>query len=225
MSPRHPLITVAITTYNHERFIRRCVQSVLEQDIDDMEVFILDDASPDATPERIKTLLSDPRVTYIRNEVNLGSRPNNARALASGSGKYLAWIHGDDFLLPGHLSDAVAALESHPGCALAYSPCYWVNEDGRVMSLKRHPGHLHCSYAGGRNEFAELLVYDNYITPSAAVMRRECMDFRSRTLRQGPRDRPRGLGPVRAHGGAHSDFAFINRATTAYRIHPGQILQ
>ncbi len=221
MSPKHPLITVAITTYNHERFIKRCVQSVLEQDIDDMEVLVLDDASPDATPECIKPLLSDPRLTYIRNEVNLGAQQNNARARAAGTGKYLAWVHGDDFMLPGHLSDAVAALESHPGCALAYSPCYWVNEDDRVITLNRHPGHLDCSYAGGRNEFAELLVYDNYITPSAAVMRRECMEQAAGFSRDPE------LAGVDWHlftgmAALFGDFAFIKRATTAYRIHPGQ---
>ncbi len=216
-----PLVSVAITTYLHEPYIAQCIQSVLDQGVEDIQVYVLDDASPDATAQKVAPFLTDPRLHYIRNETNLGAKPNNTRALGMGSGRYLVWMHGDDYLLPGHLADALAALEANPACALAYSPCYWVDEEGRILALKAHPGHLPCSYAGGRNEFAELLVHDNYLTPSSVVLRREALTEIG-TFDQDPHLTGGDWDLFVRMAARHDDFAFIDRASTAYRIHAGQ---
>ncbi len=216
-----PLVTVALTTFNHERFIRRALQSVVDQGLEDIEIFVLDDASTDDTAGQISPFLDDPRITYIRHETNLGSKGNNTLALETGGGRYLVWMHGDDFLLPGHLHDAVRTLESNPTCALAYSPCYWVDDDDRIICLKRHPGHLPASYCGRRNEFAELLVHDNYVTPSAAVMRRRAVEAVG-NFDQDPDLRAGDWDLFVRMAARHGDFAFVDRASTAYRIHGGQ---
>ena len=219
MVSQSPLVSVVISTYNHEKYIQQSVRSVLSQQIDDIEVIVLDDCSPDSTTEALGEIIDDNRVKYIRHPFNLGLNKNNDLALKSGTGKYSVWLHGDDVLLPGHLQSSIDALECYPECVLAYSPCRWIDENNQAISKPRHPGHLPVSYAGGRNEIAALLVYDNYITPSSAVFRREALN-KIGTLN------PDISGPdwdLFLRLAMHKmEFAFVNEESTAYRIHGGQ---
>lgn len=216
-----PLITVVILSYNNAKYIGRCIESVLSQDVPDLELIVLDDASTDDSAAVITRYLADPRVQYVRNEKNLGMVPNSDKAYRSGSGKYFSILPSDDFFYPGHLKDLVDALEGCPNCILAYSPCYWVDDDERVIKLAAHPGHPLQSYSGGRNELADLLIYDNYITPSAVVIRR------NELVAAGPLDpKVKGAGDWDMWcrlALRNPNFAFVNRASVGYRIHAGQV--
>jgi len=216
-----PLITVVILSYNNAKYIGRCIESVLSQDVEGLELIVLDDASTDGSEAVISRFLGDPRISYVRNEKNMGLNANWNKACKSGSGKYIAILGSDDFFYPGHLKDLVDTLEANPNCILAYCPCVWVDEDDRVIRVATHPGHPAQSYIGGRNELADLLIYDNYITPSAVVIRRKEL------VADGPFD-----PEVKLAGDwdlwcrlaiRNPNFAFVNRPSVAYRIHPGQV--
>jgi len=216
-----PIITVAVISYNNAKYTRKCIESVLAQDIEGIELIVLDDASTDNSDEVISEYLSDKRLTYIRNEENLGMVANSDKAYRSGSGKYFSILPSDDFYYPGHLSDAIAALEEHPECVLAYSPCFWVDDNDNILELARHPGHMPFSYFGGRNELADLLVYDNYISPPAAVMRRK--EFVAAGLLD---PQIKGAGDwdmwVRL-AQDNTNFIYLNKPTVGYRVHTGQV--
>ena len=214
-----PLVSVVIPTYCHEKYLAKTLSSVLGQGVDAIEVIVLDDCSPDATTEVVRPFLKHPRVRYVRHDQNMGGKANNSLALQSGRGKYLVWLHGDDYFLPGHLHAYLDVMEAHPECALIYSPCYWVDESDRVIRLARHPGHVDFDYSGGRNEVAELLAQDNYITPSAAMFRRadlEQIDGLNPKIRAADWDLFLRLA---LH---NSEFAFLARPSTAYRVHAEQ---
>ncbi len=213
------LISIVIPSYNHEKFINKTIDSVLEQNIDNFELIIIDDASEDKTATLVSKYLDDERITLIVNPENLGSVKNNNKAISLGQGKYFVWLHGDDFLLPGHLAEAIDALEKYEQCVLAYSPCYWVDDTDNVIKLAEHPGHKQQDYYGGRNEIAELLAYDNYITPSSVVFRKQALDQFSGfdiTIRAGDWYLFTQLALK------FGEFIFLKRASTAYRIHENQ---
>ena len=67
-----PLISVLIPAYNHARFVRAALDSVLQQSWSNLELIVIDDASPDATWQVLQEC-TDPRVRLLRNESNLGS--------------------------------------------------------------------------------------------------------------------------------------------------------
>jgi len=146
---------------------------------------------------------------------------NSDKAYRSGSGKYFSILPSDDFYYPNHLKEHINALEKHPECVLAYSPCYWVDERGSITSLAIHPGHPPFTYYGGRNEVADLLVYDNYISPPAAVIRRK--EFVDAGLLD---HEVKGAGDwdmwIRLAMN-NPNFIYINRASVGYRIHTGQV--
>lgn len=167
------LITVAIPTYNHGRFISKAIESVLEQGIDDLELIILDNHSEDDTENIVKKYLADKRIKYIKNEENIGLNKNWAKANEMANGKYVATLHADDFYYEGHLKKLIKLLEDNPSCSLAYVPCKWVDVNNNTIKIFRHPGHPEFSIVNNRNELALLLIYDCYVTPSSAVIRKD----------------------------------------------------
>ncbi len=220
--PDAPLLTVVLFTFNQQRWIGKALDSVLAQGIDDMEILVLDDDSLDDTLAVAREHAGDdPRVRLLRNDHNLGQIGNANKAWRSGRGRYLVLLGGDDFLYPGHLRRLLDALETHPRCALAYSPCYWVDEQDRVLRVATHPGHPPQSYAGGRNEAGDLLAHDNYITPSAAMFRRAAVarigDFDPTITTAADWDL---FVRIALH---HPDFAFVATPGVAYRLHDRQV--
>src|SRR5690349_6525722 len=93
-------VSVAMISYNHERFIAQAIESVLSQRVKfPYEIVIGDDHSTDATPSIIADFhrrYPDKIVPFLR-EKNLGMAPNFMQILASCGGQYVALLEGDDF--------------------------------------------------------------------------------------------------------------------------------
>jgi len=117
-----PLVSVAVVTYNHGDFLEHCLQSILAQDYPNFEIIVADDGSTDGTPDLLRRYeASYPgKVIPHISEINRGVTPNHNVALSGCRGKYIAWIGGDDLMLPGKLSEQVAFLEANPRCAICY---------------------------------------------------------------------------------------------------------
>lgn len=212
------LVTAVIPTYNYGCFLGQAIDSVLCQGVE-LELIILDNASTDNTPEVVAPYLSDSRVKYVCHPENIGAIKNHQIAYHAGTGKYIKVLSADDFILPRYLKTLTAALERHPECCLAYTPCFWIKDD-KTLGILRHPGHRKSSYFGGRNEVADLLIYDSYITPSAALIRRTALDA------VGNSDENMGSAgdwdywiKIALH---NPNFIFVYDALTVYRLHEGQ---
>lgn len=123
-SENSPTVSVLVPTFNRANLLPRAVKSVLAQDFKDFEVIVLDDCSQDKTPDVVHGF-GDPRVRYIRNEVNQGAqhgdRAHVHRTLYQlMNGRYFVCLCDDDFWLPKDLlSRQVTAFERHPGLSMA----------------------------------------------------------------------------------------------------------
>ena len=214
-----PLLSVVIPTYNHGRFLRQSVRSALDQGVDDIEVVVLDNASTDETAEVMASLVADRRVRYIRNRYNYGPGFNWGNGLQVASGRYIAFLSADDYFNPGHLARLLSVLQARPDIAVGYSGITWVNGDGQPMNQPRHPGYRGCDYVGGRNEVAELLIYDNYMAPSAVVFDRQALRATWTPVSNG------GAGDwdmVIQMAERYPNFAYINTPGVSYRWHGAQ---
>jgi len=113
-----PLVSVLITTYNRSHLLRRAIDSVLMQDFRDFEIVVIDDCSTDDTPDIVASV-DDPRIRYIRNETNVGSKGGDRAILRKFiyelmRGKYWVYLCDDDYwLLPDLLSRQVAAFRGN----------------------------------------------------------------------------------------------------------------
>ncbi len=125
-----PLLSVCITTYNHEAYIARAIESVLSQKTDfPFEIIIGEDNSSDNTrniaieyrnryPEKIRLILNDRKNVIYINGLPTGAW-NFLQALSNADGKYIALIDGDDYWTDSSkLQNQVGFLEAHPEYAI-----------------------------------------------------------------------------------------------------------
>jgi glycosyltransferase involved in cell wall biosynthesis len=114
-------VSVIIPIYNQKPFIRETLDSVLAQDYENVELVLSDDGSTDGTTGILQEYHDrEPgRVRVISSERNTGIAGAFNRGLEAHTGEYIAWLGGDDLMLPGKLSRQVAFLQARPdvlGC-------------------------------------------------------------------------------------------------------------
>jgi len=113
MNANGPKISIGIPVYNGEKFIRKCIESVLQQNNRNFELIISDNASTDSTPEICKEFLNkDDRISFVRQDKNMGGNWNFNFLLQKAIGEYFVWVAADTFLLPEFIEKNIAVLES-----------------------------------------------------------------------------------------------------------------
>ncbi|EIU7613852.1 glycosyltransferase [Vibrio vulnificus] len=119
----NPKVSVCIITYNHERYIERCLLSILNQEVNfEFEIIVGEDCSTDSTREIISRMLSEyPDVIKpMFKEKNLGGYKNYISVHEEARGKYICHIDGDDYMLPGKLQKCVDVLDSRPEIGIVF---------------------------------------------------------------------------------------------------------
>ncbi|MFK8046615.1 MAG: glycosyltransferase family 2 protein [Crocinitomicaceae bacterium] len=94
-----PTISVILPAYNAERFIDDAIQSILNQTFSDFELIIINDGSTDQTLAKI-TKFSDPRITVLQHQSNLGIVASLNKGLSVCQGEFIARMDADDISLP-----------------------------------------------------------------------------------------------------------------------------
>ncbi|CAM4165164.1 glycosyltransferase family 2 protein [Vibrio agarivorans] len=102
-------ISIIITSYNYEKFIRNSIDSVLAQDYPHVELIVVDDCSSDSSREIISSYAD--QLTSCFQEVNQGHGAAFNRGFAASSGDLVMFLDADDFLLPNALSTAIDAFQ------------------------------------------------------------------------------------------------------------------
>ena len=112
------VISIAIATYNGEKYIREQLDSILAQMENDFEVVICDDASTDRTLSILKEYeKKDSRFRIYENEENLGYRENFNKAVSLCKGDFIAFSDQDDIWLPNHLQALKENIGENYVCA------------------------------------------------------------------------------------------------------------
>ncbi|MEN6339994.1 MAG: glycosyltransferase [Clostridiaceae bacterium] len=139
--PNAVKISVAIISYNQERFISQAIESVLcQRGAFLCEILLSDDGSTDRTPE-IMAEYAEKYPTLIRNissTENVGISANYKRCFAAATGKYVAVLEGDDFWKTSDkLLQQLQFLEANPDCSMVFSRIQIEDEDGNRIELRR----------------------------------------------------------------------------------------
>ncbi len=129
-----PLVSLGVFLRNERQFIRESLASLQAQDYSNLEIVISDNCSTDETDEICRQMCdSDPRVSFERQEQNIGAAANSIYVLERSSGKYFMWASGHDLWSPNLISTAVGALEERPDAVLAYASSSWIDADGQPL--------------------------------------------------------------------------------------------
>jgi GT2 family glycosyltransferase len=105
-----PRASVIVPTYNRGDALGRAIESVLRQELEDLELIVVDDCSTDDT-ESVVESYDDPRVRYLRHETNRGGSAARNTGIEHASGEYVAFLDDDDEYHPLKLTRQVECLE------------------------------------------------------------------------------------------------------------------
>jgi glycosyltransferase involved in cell wall biosynthesis len=162
---QEPLISVALCTYNGEKFLREQIDSILAQTYKNLEIVIVDDCSTDKTTNIINAYAEkDKRIKLFQNESNLGFNKNFERALGLTSGEYIAISDQDDIWLPQKLQSLLDNIKNN---WLIFSNSSYLGDSkqGRLLNSFKLPA----NYKG--------ILLRNHVTGHTSLMHRELLSF------------------------------------------------
>ncbi|MUG31813.1 glycosyltransferase family 2 protein [Psychrobacter sanguinis] len=148
-----PLISIIIPCFNSEHFILQCIDSVLHQDYQNIEIIVVDDGSTDRSIDKLKAYSSKEQV-HVLQQQNKGACTARNRGLSVSRGKYVKFLDSDDFLEPSVITKQVELAESLGDNTIVYGDYYLLKDDKRIYidtSLKT-------------NNQTELLILQDILT-------------------------------------------------------------
>lgn len=169
----NPLISVIITVYNFEKFIREALESVLVQEGDfSFEIIVIDDCSTDSSAKIIGEF-QDLRIHFIRHEENKGANFSVNEGFSLAKGRFIARLDGDDRYYPDFFKKTFEELEKHPEAGFVFGDFTTINQFGEITT--RHAKPARPAGPEVRNEFRHILQ-NYYITAPTLMGRREAWE-------------------------------------------------
>lgn len=108
-----PLVSVIIPVYKTEAYLPRCFESLLSQTLKDLEVILVDDGSPDNSGKICDEYAEKHSIFRVIHKENGGAQLARVAGIQAATGKYLAFLDSDDFIMPDMFSSMVEAAEIH----------------------------------------------------------------------------------------------------------------
>lgn len=178
------MISVIIPSYNHEKFISRCVDSVLAQTYSDWELIVIDDGSKDSSNDILAAYAArDSRIHHFRQE-NRGAHATINRGLAMAKGDILTILNSDDEFHPERFERCLAELDSDPELMLVSTWIDVVDVDSKVLGTKMGWENMEpwpmpnkeATFAGTGNYALNALMANFVSTTSNMMFRRSLYD-------------------------------------------------
>ncbi|MBP1775901.1 MAG: hypothetical protein H6Q86_1907 [candidate division NC10 bacterium] len=134
------LVSIAIPAYNQPDYLRRTLQSAIEQRYRPLEVIVSDDCSPRPLEGVVREFAGAEndrfQIRFHRQTGNLGVMDNFRFTVGQARGKYLVpFAHDNWFTDPGFIADAVQVMGSRPGCHLCLANSVFENSDRRMLEI------------------------------------------------------------------------------------------
>lgn len=160
-----PWVTVIIPSFNHARYLRECVDSVLKQDYPLMQVVVVDDGSTDGSMDILRSY--GERITLLEQQ---GGRQARARNLGLGvaRGELVAFLDSDDRYLPGRVRSAVEVFLARPEVDLVWGDYRFIDSHGAVIAEAR--------WSARHPDFRRELIAGNPICNATVTVRRRVLD-------------------------------------------------
>jgi alpha-1,3-rhamnosyltransferase len=156
-----PLVTAVLVCWNHERFVRAAVESVVRQSYPHIQLIVFDNGSTDGSRGELEALQAEHGFTLVLQD-NVGLVRALNRGLAMAQGEYIACLSTDDMWLPEKTATQVGFLAAHPDVSLVAGQIESIDANGvpsPVPTVKR----------SGEPTFADLMGKGNYV-PGPTVM-------------------------------------------------------
>lgn len=209
-----PLVSVILSVYDGEKYLRACLESIEESDYPQLEVIVVNDGSTDGSDGIIKAFLDNSHLTvkYIPLESNKGLVFCLNLALERSRGKYIARIDADDTVAVNRFSEQVRHMEEHLNVGVLGSWINVVDENGQLRYLRQFPR--------THEEVVRLLPKENPISHPSVMIRAAVLQGGATYRRDFPRTEDYDLW-IRLS--AKTRIENYPKPLTNYRIHNDQI--
>lgn len=156
-----------MSVYNDEKYLKKSIDSIMNQTFKKFEFIIINDGSTDTTLDILK-MYSDPRIKIITNTQQIGLSKSLNKGLQLAKGEYIARQDGDDISSPKRLEKQVAFLEARPECGLVGSWSYVIDAENKIMDKQM--------FFTGHNDIATMLLTENQFVHSSVMFKKDCID-------------------------------------------------
>ncbi|WP_084511232.1 glycosyltransferase [Desulfatibacillum aliphaticivorans] len=137
----HPLVSVGVPVYNAVKTIGRTLDSLINQDYDNLEIIVSDNCSDDGTYELCKEYAQkDERIRIFRNDVNVGASENFRLVCNRATGVFFFWAASDDHYFPEFASVLVKDLENKPDAVVSLPSVVRESVEGKRLAVQDFTG-------------------------------------------------------------------------------------
>ena len=130
------MVSIVVPVYKVEKYLQRCIESILNQTYKDLDVILVDDGSPDSCGEIAESFkLKDNRISVFHQE-NKGVSSARNLGLSAAKGKYVVFVDADDYVERDYIYNLVSAIQSKDNVQLGiinYSIAH-------IPQVKSYPG-------------------------------------------------------------------------------------
>jgi len=207
-----PLVSIALCTFNGERFLPLQLESLLSQTFSNLEIVAVDDYSTDNTYDILKEFAKkDNRIKVYRNDINLGFNKNFEKALSLANGAYIAICDQDDIWYPAKIETLINSIGNN---WLIFSNSFFMDEFENKI-----PGSLLTGFYAEGLSYKKALL-QNVITGHSILLARELLDHCLPLPRQGYYDWYIGFIAL-----YHKKATYTEEPLADYRIHSESVIQ
>ena len=214
-----PKVNILIPCYNHEKYVIKCLESVVTAYSGEIEVIICDDKSKDHSVNLIESYIASHRyenVSYVflQNKENQGVSRTLNRCVRHASAEYIYAIASDDFLLEGGLNQAMMLMLDSQSDAVV-SDCIVVDSDNLTICKSAFFEYRHASLKRLRKNIANELVF-NWVVPGPALLQKKvsCIEIGGYNEKLIAEDRDYFLRLL-----ANNKVIFNEHCIAGYRVH------
>lgn len=168
-----PTVSIITPTYNHEKYIKECIESLLAQTYGDWEQIVVDDGSTDGTVAIVESF-RDSRIKLIK-QPHLGIenlKQTYNTALSTAKGAFIGILEGDDYWMPDKLESQLPLFRNR-SVGLVWGPVQWVHQDRRVIT--EAPGDITKFRGLDRQRYLQELLMGNFIPALSVLLRKEML--------------------------------------------------
>lgn len=210
-------VSVAIATYNGERYLREQLDSIYAQTLRPLEVVVSDDGSSDGTLAILEEYRSRRGLALAVNETRLGLVKNFERVIALCSGQFIALADQDDIWKPEKLEVLVNEIGAY---TLVYGdPQQCVDETGRMWVDEKHEHIYRFIRKRGTGKPTRELLAENWVVNHTLMFRRELVGFALPM----PSEWLYHDGWLALVATKLAGIKFVDQHLQIYRVHPGSM--
>lgn len=171
-----PLVTVIILSYNYAQLIKKSIDSVLSQTMQNWELIICDDCSQDNSLDVISIYENNPKIRIHVNDRNLGIYPNAEVGITLSRGKYIKILMADDWLHPDYLKETITLMEKYPSIGLCSVRAELQNSYGMLVGVRCEPKDFNGFCSSKKSMAASMMEVNPIGNPSRVIFRRSAYD-------------------------------------------------